>query len=365
LHVRIGDQGCEYVANYLSSNTTLTELHLRDSAITGKGVLCLGESLLNHNTTLRSLNLSGNEFGRDENVVGIGECFGANSRLTQLSFVVCGLKGETCDFWVGLLKNTRLHHLTLSYNNLNDNGAKTIVEYAQRNKNLTDLTLGSCRIGSEGGRYLGEGFTHNTSLLSLYLSANKIGDEGGKAMGKIIKTNGFLRYLSLYGCNIGEDGIESIFESLGRNTSLAILNLEYNLSPSSREKRGKWIDDVSKNRYMTQLDFTCTFDVFGSDFKEKMRNIVARNKRLWKERIYWSCLMNVICRVLMFGGECLPPEMIHHVLWFIPTDGSISEGEKKRVMNHAFDKSTIEGKKQTFLECVFGKGIEYILEQLK
>jgi len=38
---------------------------------------------------------------------------------------------------------------------------------------------------------------------------------------------------------------------------------------------------------------------------------------------------------------------------------------KKRVMNHVFDRSTIEEDKQTFLECIFGKGIKYVFEGLK
>ena len=77
-------------------------------------------------------------------------------------------------------------------------------------------------------------------------------------------------------------------------------------------------------------------------------------------------MLNVICRVMMFGewNGSFPPEMIHHILWFLPPHESISEKEKKRVMKHASDMSTIGGEKEMFLECVFGKEINIILKEL-
>jgi len=201
----IDDEGAEHVADYLGSNATLTRLILFDCKMNGEGVMCLGESLLNRNTTLRSLDLGGNFFGEDENVkvLRIGECFGAITHLTELSFDECGLEGEYFrEFLDGLLKNTYLHSLDLSCSDMRDDGAKQIVEYIGRNSNLTKLSLNECKIGKEGGICLGECLTHNTSLLSLDFFHNLIGDEGGKAMAQMIRYNNSLRSLNLDYCNI-------------------------------------------------------------------------------------------------------------------------------------------------------------------
>jgi len=332
--------------------------------MTRKGVLCLGESLLRHNTTLRSLNLRGNIFEKGENVVGIGECFGANSHLTNLGFGYCDLGGENmCDLLRGLLKNTYFHTLNLSYNPIKDKPVNQIGEYVGRNDNLVKLDLNSSQIGSEGAICLGKGLAKSTSLLHLDLSHNSIEEEGGKAMAEMIESNVSLRVLHLFCCAIDGNGIERICKSLCGNTTLVILNIDYNSLPSSKEMAEKCVENVSKNKYLIRLNF----DGFDEDFNDNIWRIMKRNKIFWKERMHWSCILNVLCRVMMLGEwNCaFPSEMIREILWNVAPHDSLSEGEKKRVMNHAFDKSTIGGEKQTFLECIFGKGMNRLLKQLK
>jgi len=356
--VDIKDEGCEFLADCLSTNTTLTELHLGSCGIEGKGALCLGESLLNHNTTLRSINLEGNKFGGDEkNIVRIGECFGANSHLIQLSFNGCELREKACDFLGGLVKNRQLHALNLSNNAIKDDGAKAITEIVEKNTNLTKLDLGFCELGSESVRCLNDAITQNTSLLSLVLSRNLIGDEGGEEVANMIKSNISLRELDLYRCGIEEDGIERILESLCKNISLIYLDLDSNSLPSSKEKCEKYIEDASKNKYLCYLG-----GKIDADFKAKILRIGERNKELWRERIHWSFVLNVMCRAMMLGewNCCIPPEMICEILGFVPPPTSISEEAKARVIKRACDKSTIGGDKQSFLEFVFGKGIKHI-----
>jgi len=47
--------------------------------------------------------------------------------------------------------------------------------------------------------------------------------------------------------------------------------------------------------------------------------IMERNIGLWKKRIKWSCVVHVICRVVVVGGEWegMAMEMIFHILRFI------------------------------------------------
>jgi len=363
--VPLGDEGCEYLADCLSSNTTLKELALQECKMTEKGVMCLGESLLDQNTTLQSLFLSRTHFG-DEDGETVGECFGMNSHLVKLSFPRCGLEGEyLCDFLKGTLKNRYLHCLDLSHNTINDDGVKQIAEYVGRNGNLTKLVLGSCSIGVEGGKYLAASLAENTSLLSLYLTDNPIGDEGGMAMAKMIRSNNCLRLLSLNLCGIQKDGVGRICEYLSDNGALLFLHLCF--PRSSKEEQEKWIRDISKSKYLIQPHFSRGFRVVDIEFRSKTTKIMERNRRYWRERIYWCCILNVKARGMMVGewNHFIPPEIIHYILWFVVPYSLVSEGETKRVMIHACNKSTIGGDKKMFLECVFGKGIDILMQRIK
>jgi len=368
--INIGDEGAKYIADCLSINTTLTALALDECKIEGKGGVYLGESLLKYNTTLRSLSLNQNYFVGDDKIVRIGECLGGNSHLTDLSFRYCKFGRMTEEFLKGLYKNTRLRSLHFSDADFDDTEAKRIVKYIGRNSNLTELNLSSCKIGSDGARYLADALAHNVSLLSLNLNLNPIGNKGAKKIGDMIKSNTSLRVLNLGNSDINAEGWESLCASLVCNSTLLRLDLRAFLSFSIEEMKKKWIENVGRNRYLITFLFGSELEEYHSDSSEEeqvdeesleeiaKRNTI-RNKRLWRERIHWCCILNVLCRVMMLGewNRSFPPEMICEILWNVAPHDSLSEGEKKRVMNQAFDKSTIGGDKQTFLECIFGKGM--------
>jgi len=352
--VRMKDDGVEHVAAcFLAFNTTLTELSLDSCGVAGRGGMFLGEKLFYHNKALRSLDLDGNYFG---NTGRVGACLGMNTNLTSLSLSNCGLGGMCMRYFLdGLLENTYLQSLNLSHNYFFDFDVQRMVGYIWRNTNLTNLDLTSCEIGSKGARYLGKAIVQNTSILSLRISSNPIGDAGGKAMAKMIKCNPPLRYLSLNCCGIEEDGIERICESLSGNTSLVVLHLCSDLT-LSWEKKIKCVENIAMNKNLFHFDILADNDV-----KDEIEMIRKRNRRIWKERIRCSCLLNLLCRLLIFGDWYLPPEMALHMLWFLPPPGSLSEKQKKIVIDHACDLSTLGGKKRMFLEAVFGEVIEFIL----
>jgi len=65
------------------------------------------------------------------------------------------------------------------------------------NSILKMLTLSNNQIGDEGAIALGEGLKVNTSLLALALHNNHIGDKGAIALNKNVLVNSTLKTLSL------------------------------------------------------------------------------------------------------------------------------------------------------------------------
>ena len=64
----------------------------------------------------------------------------------------------------GLMLNTSLVELNLSYNNIGDQGARKIAKFLLKNKILTHLNLASNSIGYDGLRYLSQAIKLNTTL---------------------------------------------------------------------------------------------------------------------------------------------------------------------------------------------------------
>eukprot|EP01125_Pyxidicula_operculata_P013844 TRINITY_DN458_c2_g4_i2.p1 TRINITY_DN458_c2_g4~~TRINITY_DN458_c2_g4_i2.p1 ORF type:complete len:1156 (-),score=283.84 TRINITY_DN458_c2_g4_i2:3154-6621(-) len=80
-----GTDYCEGISFALSNNTTLKYLNLSGNDIDSSGMLLISEALEKHNTTLQSLYLNGNDIG-NEGVLHIGEILSKNSSLTSIGF---------------------------------------------------------------------------------------------------------------------------------------------------------------------------------------------------------------------------------------------------------------------------------------
>ena len=161
-----------------------------------EGATALGEAL-QHNTTLRELNLEGNTIGA-EGATALGLTLRHNATLTKL---------------------------VLGFNNIGDGGATALGLALQLNTTLTDLNLGENNIGDEGAGALGLALQHNTTLRELNLEGNTIGAEGATALWVALQHNTTLMILNLEennidGNNSGDDILASIANKINRNKVL-------------------------------------------------------------------------------------------------------------------------------------------------
>jgi Ran GTPase-activating protein (RanGAP) involved in mRNA processing and transport len=117
---------------------------------------------------------------------------------------------------MALAQNASLTTLKLGYNDLGDDGLRTLANGIARHGALESLDLGFNNIGDNGCRALAEAITAQPMSLSrlrtLYLAGNVLGEDGALAIAKIVQ-HGSLEKLYLTGNRVGPDGVRAIAEA--------------------------------------------------------------------------------------------------------------------------------------------------------
>ncbi|QDQ27564.1 hypothetical protein FNU76_15050 [Chitinimonas arctica] len=149
--------GAEYLGNWLSLDSCLTELDLARCKIADRGACALVCSL-GRNATLTRLDLSGN-------------CLGERAAQAFARALTTGRCGA-------------LRELNLEFNYLGDAGGIALAEALRCNCQLRQLRLGGCNLSDSAAQALAEAVCLNQSLCLLDLSLNRIGSAGIQALGK-------------------------------------------------------------------------------------------------------------------------------------------------------------------------------------
>jgi Ran GTPase-activating protein (RanGAP) involved in mRNA processing and transport len=112
---------------------------------------------------------------------------------------------------MALFQNSHLSILKLGYNNLGDEGVKTLAPGIASHKALASLDLGFNNIGDHGCRALATALS-TCKVHTLYLSGNLIGEDGAYALAGVIRRS--IKRLHLTGNRIGPDGVKAIAEAV-------------------------------------------------------------------------------------------------------------------------------------------------------
>ena len=117
---------------------------------------------------------------------------------------------------LALLQNSSLSTLKLGYNNLSDEGVKTLSLGIAAHVSLSSLDLGFNNITDEGCKVLCSALLSTRGTLhTLYLSGNAIGEHGALSIADIIQKGCGLKRLHLTGNIIGPGGVNAITEAIG------------------------------------------------------------------------------------------------------------------------------------------------------
>jgi Ran GTPase-activating protein (RanGAP) involved in mRNA processing and transport len=172
VETHFGWEAAKIIAGALTCNTYVTYLRL------GKNIGDVGAEalarMLEHNTTLKVLDLSGNSSITARGVVALANALKKNTTLTTLNLSMTNVKHKACRALSSMLAvNETLTTLDVSCNNIADRGLKALLEFIQkRNRGLTTLSIANNNISSTGVNVLAEALRVNTTLTSIDISYN-------------------------------------------------------------------------------------------------------------------------------------------------------------------------------------------------
>ena len=133
---------------------------------------------------------------------------------------------------MALLQNRQLRVLKLGYNQLGDDGIRTLVAGISQHTQLQSLDLGFNNISDIGCQALASAIvaTPTSQLSTLYLAGNCIGADGAMALADVIRRNGgsALRRLYMTGNRLGPDGVKGLTEAILEEAASRHSNIKIN-----------------------------------------------------------------------------------------------------------------------------------------
>lgn len=149
--------------------------------------------------------------------------------------------------------------LDLSYNDVDDAGAKALGRGIAATPNLTTLVLRGNALGAQGVASLVEGLGEAavpSALAKLDLNLNPLGDAGGVVLAKFLETNTTLSSLDVGNCEFGDVTVIALCSALcADNATLKSLNME---NPRIRSIEDETCVHIAKmlarNSTLTSLD---------------------------------------------------------------------------------------------------------------
>ena len=158
-------------------------------------------------------------------------CRFSHDSLVQLQFPSpsnCMLSSTQVDVMQGIMQIDTLQKLSVSYNQLSDDGAIAFSEYLKTNKTMIELDMKGNNITCKGASRLAEAIQVNTALQKLNIWHNRISDDGAVAFSKCLKANTTLIELDMGGNNITCKGASRLAEAIQVNTALQKLDIWHN-----------------------------------------------------------------------------------------------------------------------------------------
>ena len=159
------DEGTAMLAEALRNNSTLRALALDSNNIGCRGFSALTDALVHSNTSLQWLELGGNPIFGDRNSSSFTETLDQLGRL--------------------LARSVGLKYLGLSHTGLCDGGCGVVAAaLAENTGSITFLDLDDNQVSDKGSTSLADGLERNTTMHYLSLSNNQVGRLGAAAISR-------------------------------------------------------------------------------------------------------------------------------------------------------------------------------------
>ncbi|KAI7796621.1 leucine-rich repeat-containing protein 45 isoform X1 [Triplophysa rosa] len=163
----LSEEGAKLLLHGLCSNTTVKMLDLKGNNMRGTGAEALGQ-LLVRNKILRRLVLEWNALGMwEEGFAIFCEGLASNTSLTQLDLRNNQINHQgAAELCIALKRNTTLQELDLRWNNIGLLGGRSLLEAMQQNRTLLKLEMAGNNIPSDTLRAIEQSMNHNTDRQS-------------------------------------------------------------------------------------------------------------------------------------------------------------------------------------------------------
>lgn len=172
---------------------------------------------------IESLLLGGNSFG-PEGTAMVAGIIPTKPTLQHLDLRYDDVRDEGArSLSDALAKNTSIKFLYLEGNNITNVGCEALASALLENSSIEELYLGANDIGPEGAASLAKVITSNTTLNKLYIDGNQIGPQGATAFSEALESmdgKATLRQLYADNNNLGKDAAKRLAKALNSNTAM-------------------------------------------------------------------------------------------------------------------------------------------------
>ena len=224
----ICDKAADSIADIISNNTGLQELHLSKNSLETEGICIVMKAIKQHINTLRVLDISNNHVS-EEAVEEIKMALSININLQELYLSDTNLlTNGAIEVAKGLKTIVALSILDLTSNEINSEAANDIGDTLSKTLKLQKLYLGMNNLQTAGIITVARDLQFISELKILDISYNNIDVEAADYIATALSNKFKLEQLYLGGNNLQAESIIKIINSIQNTSILKIFDISRN-----------------------------------------------------------------------------------------------------------------------------------------
>jgi Ran GTPase-activating protein (RanGAP) involved in mRNA processing and transport len=139
-------------------------------------------------SNIHSLKITGNEGFDEEGFTYLCSCLKEHKTLKTIRFPGDGLNAELIELLCeALVTNISITCVDLSFNTIDETGARSIAKLITENSKIQTLILSNCNIENDGAKWINDALKVNARISKLNLDGNKISTSALQYIDSLVK----------------------------------------------------------------------------------------------------------------------------------------------------------------------------------